>query len=270
MPTTFRTFWLAGLALAGFPLLAGFWSKDEIIHAALHSQMPWLGWIALATALLTAFYTFRMINIAFRGPVKLPAGVHEAHENGKWMLVPLIALAFGAIFAGYVGVSFHGGGFLGIFEPGGWFHAFLAPVLSDTAAGHGSHAHAEGGGHALMYWSSLISIAGIVAAGYVYRRRPLIAAAAAFAAGPVYRLVSNKYYVDELYDAVIVRPLRRFGEFCYGVDRYFIDGVLFAIRAVPQTVGYLLKGSQSGAMQGYATGMVVGLLAIVLWMLVSA
>ena len=275
MKITAITFWIGGLALAGFPLLSGFWSKDEIIHAALAGPNWFLGVVGLITALLTASYTFRMIFMAFHGRERLPHGVEHAHESGAWMAVPLILLAIGAAFAGYVGVTPHAGGFLGVFEPHGGLHQFLAPVFADArhmlrvaSEAHGT-AHA-GGGHALLIVSALISLWGIGTAWFFYRRRPTIPGAIALSAPTMHQLLYHKYYVDELYDAAFVRPLRRLGEFCHGVDRYFINGILWLIAAVPRAVGFGLRGWQHGAMQGYALAMVVGLLVILLWTLVRS
>ena len=271
MPITAMTFWIAGLALAGAPLFAGFWSKDEIIHAALASNMPWLGWVGLFTALLTAFYTFRMVFLAFHGDLRLPKGVEEARESGPWMTVPLLLLAAGAAFAGYAGVTIHAGGFLAMFEPGGRFQHFLSPVFA-AALPVGPQHEAEGlvAGHAMMYWSSLIVLVGIGNAWFFYRRRPTIPMAIALASGSAYRLVQNKYYVDELYDLIFVRPLRWCGRLCYGIDRFFINGILWIITAVPRAIGLALRGWQQGATQGYALGMVIGLAAIIWWVLIKA
>jgi len=270
MPITANTFLIGGLALAGCPLLAGFWSKDEIVHAALASNMPWLGWMALVTALMTAFYTFRMIFLAFYGRERLPAGVEHAHENGKWMTVPLMALTIGAVFAGYVGVTMKSSGFLGFLEPHGGFHHFLASVVDPAKARlHAVHAEAHGG-HWLMWLSGGLFLIGMLTARYIYLRHPAIAHAAAVASGPVHKLLYNKYYVDELFDLAIVRPLRKLGALCVGIDQYFINGILWIISAIPRAVGFGLRGLQSGGMQSYATGMVVGVIAIVLWVLIKA
>ncbi|MFH1419367.1 MAG: NADH-quinone oxidoreductase subunit L [Planctomycetota bacterium] len=268
MKTTAVTFWIGGLALGGAPLMAGFWSKDEIIHAALGGTHPWLGILALATALLTAFYTFRMIFLAFHGREKLPSGVEHAHESCRWMTVPLVILAVGAVLAGYVGVTVHGGGFVGIFEPHGGFHRFLAPVFS--AAVEGGQAEAAHEGNGLMYFSAALAGLGILTAWFFYRRRPTIPMAIILAAPSIHRLLYNKYFVDEIYDAAFVRPLRRLGDFCHDVDRYFINGILWLIAAVPRAIGFGLKGWQQGAMQGYALGMAVGLLLIIWWVLAAS
>lgn len=268
MPITYVTFLIGGLALAGFPLLAGFWSKDEIIHAALESDMPYLAYVGLATAWLTAFYTFRMIYMAFHGQERLPRDVEHAHESGIWMTTPLMLLSIGAVFAGYVGVTMHSGGAFGFFEPNGRLHQFLETLyrLPSAAAAQGA-AH---GGHWLMYLSAVLSIWGIATAYYFYRRRPTIPMAIALVSGPVYRLLYNKYYVDELYDAAIVRPLRRLGDICYDLDNYFINSILWLITLVPRSIGFGLRQWQQGAMQGYALGMIVGLVVALWWMLVAA
>jgi NADH-quinone oxidoreductase subunit L len=133
---------IGALALAGFPLLSGFFSKDEIIHHALAIH-PILGVMGLVTALMTAFYTFRMVFLAFFGPERIPEGVH-AHESGGWMLAPLFVLAIGAIFAGYVGVEATGRG----------FHQFLAPVFESTfVANNPIHAAGHGVAHP-SFWAS--------------------------------------------------------------------------------------------------------------------
>ncbi len=268
MPVTAATFWIGGLALAGFPLLAGFWSKDEIVHAALAGDMPWLGWIALLTAWMTAFYTFRMIFLAFHGVARLPAGVERAHESGAWMTGPLLLLSIGAIFSGYAGVTLGGGGFLGAFEPHGRIHQFLRQAVGGgSALAPGPH---ESGGHLLMWASSFIAVWGIWTAWYFYRRRPTIPMALALVWSSAYRLLYHKYYVDEVYDAIFVRPLRALGEICHGVDRFGINSVLWLITLVPRTIGFALKRWQQGTLQGYAMGMVFGLLVLLWWMMMAA
>ncbi|MCK6485644.1 MAG: NADH-quinone oxidoreductase subunit L [Phycisphaerae bacterium] len=248
LPWTYRTFLIGSLALAGFPLLSGFWSKDEIIHAAF-AEAPPLGVLALLTALLTAFYTFRMVFRAFHGDEKLPEGVEHAHESGTWMVAPLCVLSIGAIAAGFVGVP----------AGHGTFHHFLSPVV------HGVH-HEEGGLE-MMIVSGTLALIGIGAAWFVYVRRRDLAVRAAAAMPHVFDALNRKYYVDELYDALVVGPLRRLGRFCYGWDTYAINGLLWLIAAVPRAVGYGLTTFQRGALQGYAMGMTIGLLLLMCWML---
>ena len=267
MPWTYRTMLVGGLALAGFPLFSGFWSKDEIIHAAFE-QVPFLGVVGLLTALLTAFYTFRMIYLAFHGVTRTPEGVH-AHESGGWILVPLVVLAAGAALAGYANVQLEGGGFLGLFEPHGAFHHFLEPVMAPFSDHHAMVVYA---GHferyGLMYLSGLLAIVGIVVAYSLYVGSPMLALVIQRAFPRVWEVLHHKYYVDEAYQRWIVEPLRRTGRFCLGVDDYFIDGVVWLVTAVPRLLAFMLRTLQQGRLQGYATSMVLGLaviLVIMLW-----
>jgi len=266
LPWTYRTMVVGALALAGFPLFSGFWSKDEIIHAAFVHH-PFLGIVGLFTALLTAFYTFRMIYLAFFGATRTPEGVH-AHESGVWMLVPLFVLAIGAALAGYVGVTIHAGGFLGLFEPHAWFQHFLEPVMAPFAVHHVEIAYA---GHVqkygLMYLSGALAILGILVAYALYVGSPMLAMLARQAFPRTYEVLSNKYYVDEAYQAWIVEPLRRVGRWCWGIDDYFIDGLVWLVTAVPRAMAFLLRTLQQGRLQGYGASMVVGLAAILVAML---
>lgn len=256
LPWTFATFLIGSLALAGFPFLSGFFSKDEILHHALAAN--WLlGGIGLLTALLTAFYTFRMVSLAFFGPQRIPEGVHP-HESGGWMLFPLCVLSIGAIGAGYLGVEFTGRS----------FHHFLAPVFAQTFAAHsvGHHAAAHGGfwtEYGLMVVSGALSIVGILAAYVVYARQPWIAGLVRASAPVAYRTLWNKYYVDEFYQAAIVEPARQLGRIAVALDDYLIDGLLWSIAAIPQAIAYGLRTMQNGAMQSYGLSMVAGVAVMV-------
>jgi NADH:ubiquinone oxidoreductase subunit 5 (subunit L)/multisubunit Na+/H+ antiporter MnhA subunit len=325
LPVTFVTFVVGALALAGFPFLSGFFSKDEIIHAAWELH-PALGLIALVTALLTAFYTFRMVFLAFFGPQRTPEGSHP-HESGGWMLVPLVLLAIGAIGAGYVGVHPQAGGFANFIEPHGVFHRFLAPsvepyreqaelmnagraragragssrplpetgsaslwnrhlagptdrleagptnsagpthsVRPEHGTPHGSPPaeHAEPTAATMMYVSSLIAVAGIAFAWFLYVRRRDLAERIRMDWPTAFAVLHNKYYVDEMNDAVVVEPLRRTGVGFFGIDQFLIDGLLSLITAVPRFMGFLLRPVQNGAIQSYGVTMAVGMIAIVI------
>jgi len=264
LPWTYRTFLIGSLALAGFPLLSGFFSKDEILHHAL-SVHPLLGAMGLLTALLTAFYTFRIVFLAFGGPERVPEGVHP-HESGGWILLPLMALSVGAIGAGYVGS-----------EGTGSFHEFLKPLFATTFALHHEtanvHATASSGAvHAAGFWahyglmivSGSFSILGILAAWLVYSREPWIAGLTRNSVPGAYRLLWNKYYVDELYDVAIVRTARWIGRFFVAIDDYLIDGLLWLVTAVPRGLALLLRSLQGGALQGYGLTMVAGTAVVLL------
>jgi len=271
LPWTYGTMLIGALALAGFPLLAGFWSKDEIVHHAL-SVHPILGVLALVTAAMTAFYTFRMIFLAFFGEQRIPEGV-SPHESGKWIVIPLCLLSAGALAAGYANVHVAGGGFLGFLEPGGALHAFLAPVTTPFAEAaahlHGAGHDATGflAGHGLMYLSALIAIGGIVAAYICYVSRPWVPDGWIARFPGAHRVVYCKYYVDEAYDRIIVRPLRTAGRVCFNLDEFFIDGILWIITAVPRLLGFIGRAWQGGALQGYGLTMVGGAAIILVWTL---
>ncbi len=264
LPRT-RILMLTGcLALAGFPLLSGFWSKDEIVHAAFDSptghSLPWLGWVMLATAALTSYYTFRMYFLCFSGPLRLPeeAGEHP-HESPPVMLRPLYVLAAGAILAGFLGVTLKFSGsesFLGVFKPHGFFHEYLAPSTIVPGEKHG-------GGLWLMYLSGAIAIGGIALAWARYGTAPQKDPDQA-ALGEVWNLWHAKYWVDELYDAAFVRPLRRLGQVLFAIDRNAIDGAVWFVSAVPRGTGAMLRLMQGGVMQAYALGMVLGLTVLLL------
>ncbi|MEP0843339.1 MAG: NADH-quinone oxidoreductase subunit L, partial [Phycisphaerae bacterium] len=266
LPVTCATFVVGSLALAGFPLLAGFFSKDEIIHAAFGRHWV-LGAIGLVTAVLTAFYTFRMVFLAFSGPPRVPAGAHP-HESGGWMLAPLVVLAIGAVGAGYAGVRFGHGGFLGLFAPHGAFHRFLEPVVEPYRSAKLLSAGPEAaGGHEsplLMYVSAGLAVAGILAAYLLYARRRDLAEAVRRALPEAHDLLHHKYYVDELNDAVVVRPLWETGRLFYGVDRIVVDGLVWAVSAVPRAVGFLIRPLANGAIQSYGVTMTAGLFLMVL------
>ena len=261
MPVTYATFLVGGLALAGVPFFSGFFSKDEIIHAAFGVH-PVLGVLSLATALLTAFYTFRMIFLAFHGPTRLPEGV-VAHESGSWMLAPMVLLAVGALAAGYVGVHVGYAGFCGLIEPHGVFHRFLEPVFRHSfGAVPVAELRAEEHDHTLMYVSAALAIFGIAVAYVLYVRRRRWADALAMSFPDVHELVAQKYYIDELYDSAVVSPARQAGGMFSDIDNYIIDGLLWFVATVPRAAGFVLRGLQGGRLQGYALTMAVGVVVV--------
>jgi NADH-quinone oxidoreductase subunit L len=256
LPYTFVTFLVGSLALSGFPMLSGFFSKDEIIHHALAFH-PILGVIGLLTALITAFYTFRMVFLAFFGQERLPEGAHP-HESGAWMLVPLFVLAAGAIGAGYLGTAVTGKA----------FHGFLEPVFSSTFAAHHPSPAVEHEGfwshYGLLILSGGLAVIGIAAAYLLYVAEPWLSGLVKATAPRAHRVLWNKYYVDEAYDGGIVKPLHTGGRLAVGLDDYFIDGLLWIITAIPKALGYLARVPQSGMLQGYGLSMVIGITVIVL------
>jgi NADH-quinone oxidoreductase subunit L len=266
MRTTWLTFLVATLAISGVPGLSGFFSKDAILAGARQGPLgdPRLYWLATVTAGLTAFYMFRALFMAFHGASRVePAQQPHVHESGGKMTRPLLVLAFFSVVAGYVSLPKALGG-------GEWFHHYLQPVfassealLSSTAAPAAAHAP---GGLAVMGTSVLFAGAGFLLAylGYV-KFTGLPSRLTEYFRG-TYQLLVNKYYVDEVYDWLIVRPLRRASEvFLWRiVDAAAIDGLLVNGSAQATAgAGNLLRRMQSGNLRSYATWVLLG---AVLWL----
>jgi NADH-quinone oxidoreductase subunit L len=266
MRTTWLTFLVATLAISGVPGLSGFFSKDAILAGAREGPLgdPRLYWLATVTAGLTAFYMFRALFMAFHGASRVePALEPHVHESGGKMTRPLLVLAFFSVVAGYVSLPKALGG-------GEWFHHYLQPVfassealLSSTAAPAAGHAPS---GLAVMGTSVLFAGAGFLLAylGYV-KFTGLPSRLAEYFRG-TYQLLVNKYYIDEVYDWLIVRPLRRGSEvFLWRiVDAAAIDGLLVNGSAQATAgAGNLLRRMQSGNLRSYATWVLLG---AVLWL----
>ena len=310
MPVTYATMGIGALAIAGVPLLSGFFSKDEILYRTfLHNRLFWM--LAVVAAGMTAFYMFRLIFMTFYQDYRGPAwddghgehhegeGGHHAwhgpHESPRLMTVPLIVLAVGAVLAGYVGVPAALGGSNAI-------EHFLEPSFVAGAGAHGGEgAHGEAAhlSHAaelgLMAISVLIAGLGIFLAYRNYIQRPETAAEwAERYAGP-HRVLTNKYYVDELYDATVVRGTMAGARGLWGVDARVVDGAVngtgwttvassrishvldkHVVDRLVNLVGWVCQeGSygfrrvQTGLIQNYAFATLVGVFAFVTWFLVG-
>lgn len=262
LPQTQKLMLIGCLALAGFPLLAGFWSKDEIIHAAFE-RADYIGILLLITAGLTAYYTFRMYFLCFHGETRTPveAGDHP-HESPPVMIRPLYVLAFGAIFAGYLGVHVDAAAssFLFFLAPHGVFHhALESSTIVKADIHHGS------GIPWLMYISAAIAIAGIGLAYMRYGAAPQQDPDKR-ALGPLWAVWHAKYWMDEIFNALFAKPLRALGELCFRTDRNTVDGVVNLAGAAPDMLGRVARLPQKGALQTYALGMAVGVgLLLVVW-----
>jgi NADH-quinone oxidoreductase subunit L len=274
MPVTHLTFLCGAAALAGVPLLSGFWSKDMIFEALAEAgESPSRfagGYVALlvvacATAFLTAFYTFRAYFLTFWGPERVPPeAAHQvegsphgsppahpsghAHESPPSMTLPLVVLAVGAVFVGAV---------VGPFTH--WFTHFLdtSPSLTGAAGrAPGARAVPHGFNWALMAVSTVLALAGVGGAYALYRDGG--AEKAPLGLRRVWEWSRNKLYVDELYYALFVRPAEVLA-FLLRVFDGFLDGVARLVAAVPRFVGGWLRPIQNGLVQFYALSMVLGL-----------
>jgi len=205
-----------------------------------------------------------MIFMTFHGPERIPEGVH-AHESGKWILFPLGILSIGAVFAGFVQV------------PGDKVGHFLEPALHQFHEAHqlllGTVGHAVAHGfwaeYGLMIISGGLAVLAIAVAHLLYVRWEWLPGLLVDMSPKIHRVLYNKYYVDEAYDAGVVKPLRKGGRICFGMDQYFVDGLVFLVTAIPRLLGAVLRGLQGGAMQGYGLTMVTGLAIIVLLVLLA-
>ncbi len=250
---TYWTFFIGALALSGFPGLSGFFSKDAILSGAF-SGGYWYFWIvALITVFLTAFYSFRLIFMTFHNePRTDPKIFAHAHESPPIMTVPLIVLSVPTVVAGLV---------LGLPPEGGHIDHFLHRVFAAaiTAPEHAFSYLTL----ALMIISAAVGIAGILTAWHFYLRCPFLPAAACKRAGRLYTLLLNKYYIDEIYFAVIINPVRRFSAWLWRiVDAGIIDGAVNGTGWIALGAGRILRPIQSGKVQGYLFAMFLGLLAL--------
>ncbi|MCF7957382.1 MAG: NADH-quinone oxidoreductase subunit L [Phycisphaerae bacterium] len=251
IPWTHWTFLIGALALAGCPLLSGFFSKDEILAAALnHESLSWLGWVGVLTAGMTAFYTFRCYFMAFHGPRFMPKDVHHPHETPVMNYV-LAVLAVGAIFAGYVNMGEHG-----------WLESFLGRSASVENYAK-LHVRGHHFGHTTVMFISIAVVAiGMALAYAIYGKGREKAEKIARALQAPQKVLLNKYYVDEGYDYIFIRPLRKLGDYCFGSDNKCIDSILWAITAVPRSLGFVGSLFQQGMLQTYALMMLFGLAVI--------
>jgi NADH-quinone oxidoreductase subunit L len=256
MMTTTVTFLIGAFGLSGVPPLAGFFSKDEILASVFHGEHYALWGLLLAGAFLTAFYTFRLVFLAFFGGPRMPKEVaHHIHESPPVMTIPLMVLAVLTVVAGLaVGIpSSHGTAFA----------RFLQPVLPMDEAEHGA-----GITFSLLVLSALVAIAGMALAWAVYGRTAARAASIGVARNPVHRLLIEKYYVDEIYDALFVRPIYRLSLWLARVfDPSVVDGIVNGVASL--VIGWArgLRRVQTGFVMNYALGVLLGAVAVVAYLL---
>ena len=223
IPWTYRLFLIGTVAIAGIPPLAGFWSKDEILaHAFTHQHYLLYGMAAIG-ALLTSFYMFRLIYLTFYGRSRMDHHTEEhVHESPMVMVGPLMALGVLSIL----------GGFLGFPPEHGWLHQFLAPV----AGTGGEHDASTGLVLMLMMIATGIALLGWGLAHYFYSVNLSAPDRLAAKFQAVYRILLNKYYVDELYDLLWVEPIKKLGLLLDWFDRTVIDGLVRAVAHLAELV----------------------------------
>ena len=266
VPYTYWSFLAASLAISGFPLTAGFFSKDEILWKttpAASAYGHWAVWLlGTVTAGMTAFYVFRLFFLTFHGEARSEAA-HHPHESPPAMTVPLMILGVLSVIGGWIGWPHALGGH-------NRFEAFLEPVFRTSAgaipaAAAGEHLGLE---RMLTVVAILVGLSGIGLAYLLYVRRPALAQRAADAAGRLYSLVLNKYYVDEAYQAAIVRPVVVGStRFLWRVmDVAMIDGAVNGLASSTRGLGASVRRVQSGNIRSYAGWVVIGVLAVISFM----
>lgn len=243
MKVTVSTFVIAALALAGVPPLAGFWSKDEILAGAFDHGFTGLYIIGTLVAFLTAFYMFRLIFVAFFGDRR--AGLH-AHESPLTMTVPLVILAVLSVVSGFVGAPFVS-------------HGFSSFVY------YGEPHHIEPN-YGVMLLSTIVALAGIGLAWILYGRPSDVPARLAERYRSIYKLLVNKYYIDEVYLWLFHRVGLGLAEAFNWHDRHVVDGVFDGVGDVTRLSGHKLRLLQTGNLQTYALVLFTAVVIIALWM----
>ena len=261
VPVTYAMMWIGSLALAGFPFFAGFYSKDMILEAAFaaHTGVGQLAfWLGCLAALLTAFYSWRLLILAFHGTPRASAEVmSHVHESPKVMLLPLVPLALGAIFAGFLGYELFVGHDMAQF----WGDSiFILPT----------HTAMENAHH-VPTWVKLLPIglaaAGVAMAYVAYTFIPSIPATVAKTFAPIHKFFFNKWYFDELYDAIFVKPSVKIGGLLWQrgdkdtIDGFGPDGITALVLRISQSASRF----QSGYVYHYAFAMMIGIVVLLSW-----
>jgi NADH-quinone oxidoreductase subunit L len=307
LPITYWTFVIGSLALAGFPFLAGFFSKDELLFETFAEGHQILWAVGALASLLTAIYMGRLVFLTFHGERRhdAPAAAdvhghgahggghgHDAHGHGGHghgaphdappaMALALIVLAIGSVGAGYVGIPAALGGHNAL---GAWLAPSFAPPVAAGGAVAGAEAAAAAGAEGeaahdaehialertLMGVSSAIAIGGLLVAAFIWLQRRDIAANMAKSFAPIHRLLLNKYYVDEVYDATIVQPVQAVSRegLWRGVDVGVIDGAVNGVAAIVGASSGMLRRLQTGSVRAYAGSLFIGvvlMLGYYLW-----
>jgi NADH-quinone oxidoreductase subunit L len=252
LPVTFWTMTAAVFAIAGFFPFAGFFSKDAILYAAFlqgnSGKVLWF--VGLVTALLTSFYMFRLWYLTFMGKSRSPE-VHP-HESPWSMLGPLVILALFSIGGGWIGIE--------------RFAAYLAPSTGPLSLETGS-AHLE---LVLSILAVAVALLGWFIADRFYRQRPEAPARLAAAVPAGYSVLAHKYWVDEFYGAVIVKPLMAVSKFVleWVVEVAILGGLAWLLGGIATFTGAILQRWQSGNLRSYAAWLAAGAAALLLFALV--
>jgi len=251
LPATSITFLLGCIAIAGIPPFSGFFSKDEILSAA-YIKNPIYYVVGVFTALLTAFYMFRLYATTFMGGFRgTPEQQHHLHESPAAMTIPLWVLAILAVVGGFLGIP-------AVIAPNAhWLAKFLGPVVGNETGPETELAY--GAAWELIGVSVLMALIGTFWAVGRFSKKPELGEPAGFG-----KVLANKWYVDEFYHAVIVRPLDLLAQFLVFFDKNIVDGIVNGVGRLVQYGSRQLRLLQSGQVGGYVLLMVLGILILFL------
>jgi NADH-quinone oxidoreductase subunit L len=258
---------MATLAIAGAPGFSGFFSKDEILNEAQRVS-PVLWGLGVLTAGLTSFYMFRLLFLTFFGTERYDEHKVHVHESPKSMTIPLIVLAILSVCGGWMAAPQLMGGV-------NHFEHFLAPVLATGGESAAAAAETSSGGgeilQALLGAPVIAGLLGFLLAWWFYIKSPGAPKKLADSLSPLYKLFAGKYFIDDLYLAVIVRPLVWISDkvLWHGVDERAIDGTVNGVAFVSRETGDRVRRATTGNIRSYATWIVLGVLvftSLLLWM----
>jgi NADH-quinone oxidoreductase subunit L len=241
MKITAWTFGIGALALSGIPPFSGFWSKDAILAEAYAGGHTVLFIVGLVAAFFTAFYMARLFFLVFTGK---PRGEHHkhAHESPAVMTVPLVILAVLAVVSGFVMTPFNG-----------WFGEWLTGQTTE-----------EHNAAMVMILSTIVGLLGLGLGYMMYGPGKAYRAAKTDGDSWLYRLVHHKYYIDELYGIIIVKPLKALGAVLTRFDQVVVDGIVRLCASAVTGLGRLGSRAQNGQVQVYGLVMLLGLVALLL------
>jgi len=262
IPHTYKVFLVGTLAISGIPLFSGFFSKDEILWKAFSQGNPWFWLLGISAAVLTAFYMFRLLYLTFYGQPRYKNDVAaHLHESPRVMLIPLYILAVLAVIGGYIGLPEVMGG-------GAWFEKFLHPVMgavgasghyTETAVSHYSHT-AE---WLLIIVSIIAAFLGIGIAYLYYIKNPDKPRQLAERFKHLYKLLSNKYYIDEIYDYAVVKPLYIISLVFWKIfDVRIVDGAVNGVARLFGNTSTRFRLLQTGYVRNYALLFLIGVMAL--------
>jgi len=268
MPVTYWTCLIGALALIGFPGFSGFFSKDALIEAVHASTLPAAGyayWCVLLGVFVTAFYTFRLVFMTFHGQERMDHHTREHLHESPWVVtLPLVMLAIPSIIAGWP--------FIGPLLFGDYFQGAIQVAHEHDVLGHlGEEFHGPAAFvlHSLQGPAVWLAAAGVLAAWFLYLKRPELAAQLREKAGGLYTLLVNKYYFDAFNEKVLAAGSRALGKALWrGGDVAIIDGA--AVNGSARLVGWVasaVRGVQSGYLYHYAFATIIGLSALLAWLL---